>query len=253
MWLPDVYEGAPTVITGFMVSGAKAAAFIVLIRVFMLLGGGKWLDAIWWCALLTMILGNFAALAQTNLKRMLGYSSIAHTGYLLVGFVSAPGASIGYGPVVMYLVIYAVMNLGAFILLAAIGSRDDTGLNLHDLAGFSRRRPWVAFAFAVFLLSMAGLPPTAGFAAKFTLFYSAVQAGQVPLVVLGILCSAVSIYYYLRVLVWMYMRDPVGETVKSRISVWAAGAIIMMVLLVLYFGVNPEPLVSAAKGALAGI
>ena len=166
-------------------------------------------------------MGNLVALTQTNLKRMLAYSSIAHTGYILVGLLSGAQSEQGYAPVVMYLVAYSIMNIGAFIVLSILGSRDDSGLNLSDMAGLSRRHPWIAFAMAVFLFSMAGIPPTAGFAAKYLLFYSAIQAHEIGLVVIAVLCSAISVYYYLRVLVYMYMRDPVGSPSGTPASGWA--------------------------------
>ncbi|MGK5083574.1 NADH-quinone oxidoreductase subunit N [Bdellovibrionota bacterium FG-1] len=263
MWMPDVYEGAPAPVTGFMTTGLKAAAFATFLRVFVSLGYGQGIAGIvqnhihnilWVCAVLTMGLGNFVALTQTNLKRMLAYSSIAHTGYLLVGMVAGSASGEGYGPVVMYLVVYAIMNLGAFAVLTAIASREDSGLNLHDLSGLSRRHPWLAFALGLFLLSMAGIPPTAGFAAKYLLFYSAVQANEVTLVIVSVLCSAVSVYYYLRVLVYMYMRDPVGApSAASRVSVWSALVVAAMVILTLQIGLLPSRMMLAAKRAVTSL
>jgi NADH-quinone oxidoreductase subunit N len=197
-----------------------------------------------------MTLGNVVALTQTSLKRMLGYSSIAHTGYLLVGLIAAPHSEQGYAPVALYLLSYAAMNLGAFVVLAILAGRGDTGLNLHDLAGLSRRRPWLAFAMAVFLFSMAGIPPTAGFSAKYLVFYSAVQAGEVPLVVISVLCSAVSVYTYLRVLVYMYMRDPEGSPAPATASVWSTVATAAMVAITLQIGILPSQAVNAAKAAV---
>jgi NADH-quinone oxidoreductase subunit N len=263
MWMPDVYEGAPAPITGFMTTGLKAAAFATFLRVFVSMGYGRGLstvlqshihDILWVCAVLTMAIGNLVALTQTNLKRMLAYSSIAHSGYLLVGLLSGANSEQGYAPVVMYLVVYAIMNLGAFVVLTAIASREDAGLNLHDLSGLSRRHPWLAFAMAVFMFSMAGIPPTAGFAAKYLLFYSAIQAHEVGLVIISVLCSSISVYYYLRVLVYMYMRDPVGApSVASRVSVWSTLAVASMVALTLQIGILPARLVSAAKKAVTSL
>ncbi len=256
MWMPDVYEGAPTPITGFMTTGLKAAAFATLIRLLTSVGYGKGLsitlqahlhDILWVSAVLTMILGNVVALTQTNLKRMLAYSSIAHTGYLIVGIIAGSGNEMGYGPVVMYLIAYAAMNLGAFIILTVLSSRDDSGLGLHDLSGLSRRHPWLAFGLAVFMFSMAGVPPTAGFAAKYVLFYSAVQANEIPLVIISVLCSAISVYYYLRVMVYMYMRDPSGSPSVNRIPVWSTLGIAAMVFLTLQLGLMPGKVVLAAK------
>ncbi len=262
MWMPDVYEGAPAPVTGFMTTGLKAAAFACFVRVFISLGYGKGLsaaiqghihDILWVCAVLTMVLGNVVALTQTNLKRMLAYSSIAHTGYLLVGILAGPSSDQGYAPVVMYLVAYAGMNIGAFAILSIIASRDDNGLNLHDLSGLSARHPWLAFFMAIFLFSMAGIPPTAGFAAKYLLFYSAVQAQEIPLVVISVLCSAVSVYYYLRVLVYMYMREPAGSASGILVSAWSGLAVALMAALTLQVGVLPARMVAAAKKAVTSL
>jgi NADH-quinone oxidoreductase subunit N len=262
MWMPDVYEGAPAPVTGFMTTGLKAAAFATFVRVFIATGYGKSLsaaiagnihDVLWVSAVLTMAVGNLVALTQTNLKRMLAYSSIAHSGYLLVGLLAGSGSDQGYSPVVLYLVAYSAMNLGAFLLLTALSARDDGGLNLHDLSGLSRRHPWLSFAMAVFLFSMAGIPPTAGFAAKYMLFYAGIQAGETWLVVISVLCSAISVYYYLRVLVYMYMRDPVGSPAQQRAPLGAALALAAMVAVTLQIGVLPSRAVEAAKRAVAGI
>lgn len=262
MWMPDVYEGAPTPVTGFMTTGLKAAAFAAFVRFFISTGYGKGLsaavqgnlhDILWVSAVITMIIGNVVALTQTNLKRMLAYSSIAHSGYLLVGLIAAQGSDQGFSPIATYLVAYSVMNLGAFMILTALGGREDSGLNLQDLCGLSRRQPWLAFAMAVFMFSMAGIPPTAGFAAKYLLFYSAVQAGEVPLVIISVLCSAISVYYYLRVLVYIYMREPVGSPAASRVSAWSAAAVAAMVVMTFQIGVLPERVVSIAKKAVTGM
>jgi NADH-quinone oxidoreductase subunit N len=200
-----------------------------------------------------MLIGNLVALSQTNLKRMLAYSSIAHTGYLLVGLLVGAKSDAGFAPVVLYLLAYAVMNLGAFVVLTMVSARGDHGLGLHDFSGFASRRPWLAFALTVFLLSMAGIPPTAGFAAKYYLFYSAVQAGEIWLTVLSVLCSAISVYYYLRVLVYMYMRDAVGSAPSQRVSAWASLALASMVFLTLQIGVLPSRMVEAAKKAVMSL
>jgi NADH-quinone oxidoreductase subunit N len=261
MWMPDVYEGAPAPVTGFMTTGLKAAAFATFVRVFISMGYGKGVstlvsahfhDILWVVAVLTMVVGNVVALTQTNLKRLLAYSSIAHTGYLLVGVISGQSDQ-GYTPVVLYLAVYAVMNLGAFIILTVLSTKNDGGLNLHDFSGLSRRHPWIAFSMAVFLLSMAGIPPTAGFAAKYLLLYSAVQSGEVTLVVISVLCSAISVYYYLRVLVYMYMRDPVSEADDSRVSVWSSVAVAAMVALTLQIGILPAKMVTAARKAVTSL
>ncbi len=255
MWMPDVYEGAPVPITGFMTTGLKAAAFATFLRVFLSLNGGEnsnihFHHILWVVAVLTMVGGNVVALTQTNLKRMLGYSSIAHTGYLLVGLISGRLSEQGSTPVVLYIVAYAIMNLGAFIVLTIMSGKDDSRLNLHDLSGLARKHPWLAFCMAVFLLSMAGIPPTAGFVAKYLLFYSAIQAGETVLVVIGVLCSAISVYYYLRVLVYMYMRDPAEAGDELRISIASTLTVTAMVLLTLQIGVLPKQMMIAARKAM---
>jgi NADH-quinone oxidoreductase subunit N len=245
-----------------MTTGLKAAAFAAFVRVFISMGYGKGLaesvqthvhDVIWVVAVLTMGLGNFVALSQTNLKRMLAYSSIAHSGYLLVGLLAGAQSEQGYAPVVLYLVVYAIMNLGAFVVLTALAAREDSGLNLNDMSGLSQRHPWLAFAMAVFLFSMAGIPPTAGFVAKYQLFYAAIQAHELPLVVISVLCSAVAAYYYLRVLVYMYMKDPTGSPAAHRVSVWSSFAMAAMVLLTLQIGVVPGRLVAAVMRAVTSL
>ena len=262
MWMPDVYEGAPVPVTGFMTTGLKAAAFATFLRVFLGLGYGSGLtaviqshihDVLWVCAVLTMVIGNVVALTQTNLKRMLAYSSIAHTGYLLVGMITGTASADGYASVVLYLVAYAAMNLGAFAVLSILATKDDVGLNLQDLSGLSRKHPLLALAMAVFLFSMAGVPPTAGFVAKYQLFYGAVQAGEIPLVVISVLCSAISVYYYLRVLVFMYMREAGAGSDKRSVSPWAAIAVLGMVFATLQMGVIPAKMISAARRAVASL
>jgi NADH-quinone oxidoreductase subunit N len=263
MWMPDVYEGAPTPVTGFMITGIKAASFAAFVRVFIALGYGKDVesavegrlhDVLWMLAVATMIIGNVIALTQTNLKRLLAYSSIAHTGYLLVGMISAPRAEAGFGPVLMYLAVYTVMNLGAFIVLSILSGRGDTGLNLHDLSGLSKKHPWLAFAMAVFFFSMAGVPPTAGFASKYYLLYGAVQAKEIWLVVIAVLCSAIAVYYYLRVLVYMYMRDAEGEEREVNLTpALGAFAVAMMVAMTLQIGVLPSKMMAVTKKIVAKI
>jgi NADH-quinone oxidoreductase subunit N len=262
MWMPDVYEGAPATVTGFMTTGLKAASFATFLRVFISLGYGKGVAEafeqnayaiLWICAVGTMVVGNFVALSQTNLKRMLAYSSIAHTGYILVGLISGSRAEYGYSPLVLYLVAYSVMNLGAFVILTILASKGDERLNLQDMSGLSKRHPWLAFSMAVFLFSMAGVPPTAGFVSKYLLFYGAVQAGEIPLVVISVLCSAVSVYYYLRVLVYMYMREPVGSEPKAQVAFWPALAVAAMVVLTFQFGILPSQILELARLAVTSL
>jgi len=209
VWTPDVYEGAPTPITAFMAVGVKAAGFAAFVRVFGTALGGEaaagWSQMLWVLAVLTMTVGNVTALAQDSVKRMLAYSSIAHAGYAAVGLVV--GTAAGIEALAFYLVCYAVMNVGAFAVLIAIGRREGGGEHLADFAGVGIRHPGLGAAMAVFMLSLAGMPLTAGFAAKFRLFAVAVHEGYVWLAVLGVLNSVVSFYYYLGVLSKMYFAE----------------------------------------------
>jgi NADH-quinone oxidoreductase subunit N len=242
-----------------MTTGVKAASFAAFIRVLSHLGFGSGVanlaqehlhDLIWWVAVATMLVGNVIALTQVSLKRMLAYSSIAHTGYLLVGLLAGPGTESGYGPIFLYLFSYTLMNLGAFVLLAMLSRKADLGTNLHDLSGLARRSPWAAFGMAVFMLSMAGIPPTAGFAAKYLMLSSAVQAGEISLTVIAVICSAISVYYYLRVIVYMYMREPAeaGRAVQDR-SFAAVVTVATLVVLTLQVGLLPSKAMEFSKRA----
>ncbi len=208
VWTPDVYEGAPTVVTAFMAVGVKAAAFAAFARVFMdALGSvaASWTGLLWTMAALTMTVGNVTAIRQRNVKRMLAYSSIAHAGYALVGVVAASKA--GGGALLFYLAVYAFMNLGAFGVVIALGRRGEPGEDLRDFAGVGFRHPVLGLSMAVFMLSLAGIPPTAGFAGKVYLFSAAIEAGYVGLAVIGVLNSLISVYYYVGVVVQMYMVE----------------------------------------------
>jgi NADH-quinone oxidoreductase subunit N len=215
MWVPDVYQGAPTSVTAFMSVGAKAAGFAALGRVALYAFGdlqGDWVWILAALAALTMTVGNLAALRQTNLKRMLAYSSIAHAGYVLVGL--AAGNEAGISAVLFYLLVYAFMNVGAFAVIVAASRFAGTaggGETLDDFAGLAARKPWLAAAMALFMLSLAGVPPLAGFLGKLYVFGAAVQADLTWLVILGVVNSVISAYYYLRVVVVMTMREGVSE------------------------------------------
>ncbi len=216
MWAPDAYEGAPTPVTAFLTIGPKAAGFAVLLRaVSPLLDGGGAASALGpalsVAAAATMFWGNLAALRQKSVKRLLAYSAIAHSGYLLVAVVAgdAPG-------LVFYLISYLFMNVGAFGVLAALSGKGEEHVSFADLAGLGRRHPWLAAGLAAFLVSLAGFPPTAGFLAKFHVFSAAVAKGHILLVVAAVLASLVSVAYYLRVVVAMYMREPEAEAAFER-------------------------------------
>jgi NADH-quinone oxidoreductase subunit N len=211
MWAPDVYQGAPTPVTAFFSIGPKLAGFAVLFRLLAPLWNKSvtqpvvyWL--LWAIAALTMIVANLAALRQRNLKRLLAYSSIAHSGYILLAVLAGDGAGL-----LFYLVAYVFMNAGAFSALIAMTREGKEDLDLDDFAGIGFKYPWIAASFAIFLFSLAGFPPTAGFLAKFYVFSAAIRQGQIALVVIAALASLVSVFYYLRVIVFMYMKDSLAE------------------------------------------
>jgi NADH-quinone oxidoreductase subunit N len=254
MWTPDAYEGAPTPVTGYMSAGAKAAAFAALLRVLLsALGdiGTEWRPILSWVAILTMTVGNVTALLQQNLKRMLAYSSIAHAGYVLVAVVA--GGTDGASAALFYLAVYALMNLGAFGVLGLLGRGGEERVLVSDLAGLGFKQPLLGLAMAVFMLSLGGIPPTAGFMGKVYVFGVAVKAGLIPLVVVGVLNSVVSIYYYLRVTVAMYMQEPTGEPVDVAWTGSAAIALIVTLALTLYFGVQAHALLNEAQRSVFGL
>jgi NADH-quinone oxidoreductase subunit N len=207
-WTPDVYEGAPTSITAFMSVGTKTAAFVALARVFMVAlhpVASSWSDIIWAVAIITMIGGNLLAATQTNVKRMLAYSSIAHAGYILVGITLNNAA--GMSSVLFYLGAYTAMNIGAFGTVLVLERREGQGTDLNDYAGLSRRQPVLAAIMALFLLALAGFPGTAGFFAKWYIFYAAIQNQHLELAIIGLLASVLGFFYYLRVIWAMYFTD----------------------------------------------
>ena len=251
MWAPDAYEGAPTPVTAFMAAGVKAAAFTAMLRLFGDALGGDvlpvgrlgWAGMFAVLAVLTMTIGNIAALRQDNIKRMLAYSSISHAGVLLVGLVTTGLVStkVGQPAVMFYLVSYSLTTLGAFAVIAWIGSRDRERVLVEDFNGLATQRPGAAMAMAIFLLSLAGIPPTAGFIAKFYIFKGAMEAADTQLlwlVIIGVLNSAISIFYYLRPVTAMYFRDPDGEfkPIKSSAIVFV---FVVCALLVIQMGVLP--------------
>lgn len=243
MWAPDVYEGAPTPITGFMSTGAKAAAFAVFVVVFdrtMKFSGTKLNDVIAMIAAASMILGNVLAIAQTNVKRMLAYSSIAHAGYMLSG-VAASNAE-GQSGVLFYLVAYLFMNLGSFGIVGIMEADEDKNLNLEDYAGLSAQRPLLAFLMAVFMFSLAGIPPFGGFFGKYYVFLAAVKSNMTWLAIVGVLTSIVSAYYYLRLVVLMYFRDGKAD-VPLKPSLAAMVAVCISALLILQLGLYPSAVV----------
>jgi NADH-quinone oxidoreductase subunit N len=252
MWVPDVYEGAPTSITALIATGSKAAAFAALIRVLVVALRGvqpDWTALLWGLAALTMTTGNVVALAQTNLKRMLAYSSIAHAGYMLMGLVA--GGAAGAGAVLFYLLAYTFTTVGAFGAIGLCARAGEEAVKVGDYAGLARRHPWLAATLALFLLSLVGIPPLAGFGAKFYLFGSAVRAGYLWLTVLAVLNSAVAAYYYLRVIVYMYMREPEGEGMAVAPSLAGGLALAIAVVGIVLLGIIPAPFADLAQAAVA--
>src|SRR5215212_1637912 len=217
MWAPDVYEGAPTPVTAFLSVGSKAASFAMLLRIFMEglpTMSADWRLLFWVLAVITMTVGNVAAVTQSNVKRMLAYSSIAHAGYVLIGIVA--GTSRGITATLVYLLIYSFMQLGAFAVVVILRRSDVAGEELKDFSGLYLRNPFAAFAMLLFMLSLGGIPPTAGFMGKFWLFSAAIDAHYYWLAVIGVLNSAISLYYYVRIVVFMYLKkDTLGSEPTS--------------------------------------
>ncbi|MGH7299208.1 MAG: NADH-quinone oxidoreductase subunit N [Candidatus Rokuibacteriota bacterium] len=250
MWAPDAYEGAPTSITAFIATGSKAAAFASLLRVLLtaLRGAADWPMLMWALAALSMTVGNVVALAQQNLKRMLAYSSIAHVGYMLVGVTA--GGSLGNGGVLFYLLAYTFTTAGAFGVILLLERDGREAVQLADYGGLAARHPLLALALSIFLLSLVGIPPTAGFVGKFYLFGAAVKSGYVWLAVIGVLNSAVAAYYYLRLIVFMYMREPEGTPTVLAPSFSGALALVVALWGVVQLGVAPGPLFDLAQAAV---
>ena len=254
IWTPDVYQGAPAPVTALLSVGPKAAAFAVVLRVFLGGFGGStsltfWL--IWVSAILTMCLGNLAALWQSNVKRFLAYSSIAHAGYVLVGIAAAvaPGSTESTSPVLFYLTAYALMNVGAFVLVAHLAGPGERWTNIDDFTGFGYERPGAAACLAIFMFSLAGIPTMAGFFAKFYVFRAAVHANLIGLTVIAVLNSVVSVYYYLRLVVVMYMREGKAEASTAPMP-WPLGAAIAVsVVGIFYLGLLPSSFLSFADQA----
>jgi NADH-quinone oxidoreductase subunit N len=262
MWTPDVYQGAPTSVTAFMAVASKAASFGAFLRVFVEgLGGLKtnWSAIFLLLCVVTLVLGNVVALVQTNVKRMLAYSSIAHAGYALIGVVaagrtaaSADGAH-GIASVMLYIALYAFMTFGAFAIVAMLRKGGLEGDEIEDFTGLAKRHPLAAMLMLVFMVSLAGIPPTAGFIGKFYVFMSAVEAGMTWLAVVALIFAAISAYYYLRIVMVMYMREP--ETLTDASPRFVASPALSIVLAcavagVVIFGLYPNPIVTLATQAV---
>jgi len=237
VWTPDVYEGAPAPVVGLMSTGPKAAAFAILLRVLFEARAPGYFWLIWVSAALTMTLGNVCALVQDNVKRLLAYSSIAHAGYLLVAFAAQP--ALGASAAMFYTAAYAAMNVGAFAVVSHFANAGEKYVTLEDYAGLGRKSPVLAATFTFFLMSLIGIPITGGFFAKFYVLSAALKSNLVGLAIILVLNGAVGAYYYLRIIVMMYMREPRGEVPVAPVPVAAGLAIAVCVLLTLYLGVLP--------------
>ncbi len=251
MWTPDVYEGAPTPITAFMSAGPKAAAFGAFIRVFTIALEGMqtdWIALLWILAVLTMTVGNVIAIYQKNLKRMLAYSSIAHAGYAMVGMVAAN--EIGKAGILFYMLAYAFMNIGAFAVLVLAGKKGEENLTLDGIQGFGYKRPLLGVAMTIFLFSLMGIPTTAGFMGKFYIFAGAIKAGYIWLAVIGVLNSAISLYYYLRVMVAMYFKEPSQDYGWVKIDAGTAVSLVLAIAGVFYLGLWPGQIMNMARLAI---
>lgn len=256
-WAPDVYQGSMAPVAGFMAAGTKAAAFAALVRV-LSVGLGDvairehWIAVLSVLAILTMILGNVVALAQQNIKRMLAYSSIANAGYLLVAVAASGRTGEGASVVLFYLAIYAFMTIGAFAVVALLSRSGDAGqgTSITDYAGLSKRRPAVAAAMALFMLSLTGIPPTGGFMGKFYIFKSAFDAGMYGLAIVGVLASVVGAFFYLRVVVQMYVRDPGADPVPIILTPVETLGIAIACAGTLWIGLFPTGLLDLAAGRL---
>jgi NADH-quinone oxidoreductase subunit N len=264
VWTPDVYEGAPTPITGFMAAGPKAAGFASFMRVFVigfpLIAGVQaseylhqtWMTALVVIAILTMTVGNIAAIVQNNVKRMLAYSSIAHAGYALVGFIGAGAATTLTGrneaiaAVAFYMLTYAITNLGAFAIITLLSEKNDRRTEFEDYNGIGFKSPVLAFSMSLFMLSLLGLPLTAGFMGKVMVFRPALEAGNTLLtilVVVAVINTAISAYYYLRLIVVMFFRERVSDWIEPRIPTALAAVLLITILGVFYFGIFSEGII----------
>jgi len=251
-WTPDAYEGAPTSITAFISVAPKVASFAFIVRILFM---GLWPMRAEWqtltvgVAVATMTLGNLAAITQSNIKRFFGYSTIAHVGYLLLGLVAAAdGNGDGLRAIVIYLIVYAFMNLGAFAVITMMRRRDMIGDEIDDLAGLMTRAPTLALLMLIFLLSLAGIPPTAGFIGKYYIFLSLIETGHYYLALLGVAYSVVALYYYFRIVVVMFMKRPLDEIpyANSFAMRVVLGATLAMTLLI---GIYPQPVITLAREA----
>lgn len=250
-WAPDVYQGAPSPVSGWLSVAPKAATLIALVRLFSammpLLEHGLWLKMVAALSILSMIVGNAVAIAQRDLKRMLAYSGIAHVGYMLIGLLSIGGEAIA--AIAVYTIVYALMNIGAFGVVSMLGKNQNDPQTLDDVAGLGFRHPFFGLALTVCMFSLSGLPPTAGFIAKFFIFKTAIDSGHVTVAIIGILTSIVSVYYYLRVVYYLYMKEaPEGAAVPVS-GIFATAALVISMVGIFLIGIFPSPLFERAGAA----
>jgi NADH-quinone oxidoreductase subunit N len=254
MWTPDAYEGAPPAVTAFMSTGVKAAAFAAFVRVFLSAFEplrGSWGDVIWILAAATMILGTVAGVTQSSVKRMLAYSSIGHGGYLLAALVS--GNDYGKGAVLFYLLTYAVTNIGAFGVIALLDNADRPNDQVKDYAGLWNDHPALAGLMTIFLLSLGGFPPMAGFIAKWYVFSAAVKAGYTGLAIIGVLTSVISVFFYLRIVVMMYMTPTDTPARFPPVPKIAGAALVVSAILIFYLGILPTRVLDWAAASISTI
>ncbi len=253
-WVPDVYQGAATNVTGFMGAAVKFTAFLAFARIAQHLiflenvaGLGWFQSFIWLCSAASMIFGNFVAISQTELKRMLAFSTIAHSGYLLLGLYAMNIGQESSQSIIMYLFFYALANLGAFAVISLFEEKNQKDLSLDQLAGLGVKHPLLGAFLTIFLLSMAGIPLTSGFIGKYGLFNSAVVAGEIPLVVIAVLTSVVSVYYYLRVIVYLFMKESTKEVATYKQLSGASIAALLSAAATLQFGLFPKAFIHFIK------
>lgn len=251
-WAPDVYQGAPDPVAGWLSVAPKAATLIALVRLFdaaaPVLPKVSWVDMVATLAILSMVIGNAVAIVQRDLKRMLAYSGIAHVGYMTIALLTVTGDSVA--AIAIYTITYALMNIGAFGVVSLLLKNENDPHTLDDIAGLGFRRKFYGFALAMCMFSLAGLPPTAGFISKFYIFKSAIESGHTVVALIGILASITSVYYYLRVVYFLYMKEPAeGYTVETVGGVFAAGALMIAIVGIFAIGIYPSPLFQAAGNA----
>ena len=247
IWTPDVYEGAPAPVVGFMSTAPKAAVFAVLLRILFEANAPARVGLIWVAAVLSMCLGNISALVQTNVKRLLAYSSIAHTGYLLIAFATNP--DVGISAIMYYTAAYAAMNIGAFAVVSHFANAGERYVTLDDYAGLARRSPLLAATLTIFLLSLIGIPATGGFFAKFYVFSAALKANLIGLTIIAVINSAVAAYYYLKIIVVMYMKDEREAIPTMRIPFALGTALVVTTAATIYLGVLPGSVLKYAQHA----